>query len=831
MKKFKLLFVNILFFMMILMGGVPVYASSFEGVGHVQTSLEADKSFSILVGFGGKNVMAVQTMVSYESEKLELLSVMPVSTPNGEFTITSGTPKDDNEYKKFMLLADSDHVFQNVNYAVLRFKVKEDFKVGSMARIFFKDFLAAGPYKTEFKDVGFYYTITRDEDMSLDVRREKITEGTDMTIWLEDNFLLIIGGVLAFIIIVFILTHLPTGKLENRERKVINKNKKIKVEKKAGFYDKDAAIPEFKNNKVKDKIDVVPFNPFNSNPNNFNGTNNNQNNNPVPNNQQNGNNGQFFNPFGNNNQGQNNQAFNPLGNNNGQQVNAFENNSPQQMNAFNNNSNAQAFNPLENNDNKPFDPFGSAGNIQANNEVDENAKPIEPVFMTNALNDKKKKKDSGKFFDESVLDGPEDEPSDLFIVPPIEDKKDEPVIDTPINAFDTKPAEDDLDILEELDDDADNKKDKDDDMDMLVFVLLLLLPVGLLFFSNVKAAEYKVDELRKCIVKTGDCTEELNYSKSLGNETDNEYTVLDLIYTKNLDGVQSEIVAEDEIAKITTEAITFPTASTEPEKTTTKVVLGDNKYMVTLKKKNSTTDSLDASEEVQENGSVSFTVTPNVGYGDIYTLDCDKSGIGKSYLEMEGKVIIDGVTANTTCTINFKVNNIELKFKEIYNVQDENDITKKVQTAKDVPITKTYKYGDSLTLELVDIPGYEYRTVTCETNEDVNYVNVEGDKIHIKELKPADGRKMSCNFEYVPTKYTVSFKWNNNMLQTYNVEYNSDYEFIFNYNSRYNFKKVECSNGETYNVTGILEGNVRKYTVKYKHNVLKDVVCKMDEGY
>ena len=813
MKKFNLILFNILVFISLFMGGIPVNASSFETEVHLQNSLESDKTFSIIIGFSGKNIMAIQNQISYESEKLELISVSPVD----DFVVTSSKPKDNNEYKVFNILADADHVYQNNSYAVLRFKVTDEFAIGKAARIFFSDYLAAGPYKTEFRNTGFYYTITRDEELSISAIKKTITDGTKYTIWLEDNFLLIVGGVAAFLFIVFILTHLPTGKLENRERKVIKKGRKVKKDKKSDYYDRDAAIPEFKDNKIKDKIDVVPFNPFNSNPNNFSGTSNNQTNgnNPIPNVP---NNNQQMNAFGNNGGNNNNQPFNPFGtpsgsSNNNQPFNPLGNNNNQQMNAFDNSNNNQPFNPL--------------GNNSANSSVDPNSKTIEPMFMTDAV-DNKKNNNFNKFFDDEDLNSGGKESTGLFSVPPFEEETPKPDDSlNSLNAFSSSPVEEELEELDVSIPEPEKKND-DDDMDMLVFVLLLLLPAGLLFFNNVKAAEYKVEELRQCIVGEGECTEDLNYSKTLGDGKDSEYTVLDLIYTKDLEKVQSEIISEEEIAKITTTEITFPT--TESTTSTTKK-LGDHKFSVTLKKINSTTDSTDATEEVQEGGDVVFSVTPETGYGSTHTLDCDKIGIDSNYLEMEGKVVIDNVTTDVTCTINFKVNDVQIKLKEVYNVQDEEDSTKKRQVSKDIPISSTYKYGSSVELNTIDIPGYEFKTVTCDNNADINIINVEGGNIKITSLTPANERSVSCSLEYSPIRYefTILEPQRFSEILKQKVEYNNTYEIVFPYTDRLIFTRMECSDGQSFKLVGVNDPDVKgrkKYKISYTHKVLEDVTCK-----
>ncbi len=807
MKKFRLFIFTILFTIVCFLGGVTVYASSFEAEAHLQTNLESDKSFSIVIGFSGKNIMAIQNKVSYESEKLVLLSV---ESTDG-FNLTYAEPKDDNEYKVFKMVADSNHVYQNINYAVLRFQVTDDFKVGSAARIFFDDYLAAGPFKTEFVNEGFYYTITRDDDLSISAMRKTITDSTKYIIWLEDNFSFIIGGLLGFLAIIFILTHLPTGKLENRERKVIKKNKKVKKDKKSGYYDKDAAIPEFKENKVKDKIDVVPFNPFNSNPSNFSGTNNQQtngNNNPQ---QNNNNQNQFFNPLANNQQPTNNQPQ-----------------ASQSDNPF-----GQPFTPINETPNNGVQQFDPLGGQTANSNIDPNAKTIEPMFMKSTVNNNKNNNFNKFFDDEDYNPAGNTESNGLFSVPPIEEEK-APLFGEPdaipekakeetpsLNAFNASPDEE----LEELDVQIDDKHD--DDMDILVFILLLILPVGLLFFNNVKAEEYKVEDLRKCIVGISECTEDLNYSKNIGNESDSAYTVLDLIYTKDLAAVQKEIVADEDIPTITTAEITFPTA---PKTTTTTTKpLGENKYNIVLKKINSTTDDQDDESEVQENGNVVFAVTPKVGYGASYTLECDKTNVKPSYLEMEGKVIIDNVEAGATCTINFKVNEVNITLKETYNIQDEEDPNKKIQSAKDVPVSGVHKYGDPLELNVIDIPGYEFKTVTCTNNNDINIVNVEGNKIVINELTPADGRNLSCSLEFTPIQYNLTFKFQTSEVQTYKVEYRNEYDLSVQLNSKFSIRKIECNNGQSFNVVGTLDGNVKKYTIKYKHESLNDVACSLKE--
>ena len=103
-----------------------VFASEFDIKILLENEISDDNTISIVLGYTGKNIMAIQNSVSYDDTMLELMAVSPLS----DFVVTKSELYSSKNYTSFDLVADTNNTYVDMNYAVLTFQIKEKFVKG-----------------------------------------------------------------------------------------------------------------------------------------------------------------------------------------------------------------------------------------------------------------------------------------------------------------------------------------------------------------------------------------------------------------------------------------------------------------------------------------------------------------------------------------------------------------------------------------------------------------------------------------------------------------------------------------------------------------------------
>lgn len=439
-----------------------VFASEFDTKILLENEISDDNTISIVLGYTGKNIMAIQNSVSYDDSMLELMAVSPLS----DFVVTKSELYSSKNYTSFDLVADTNNTYVDMNYAVLTFQIKEKFVKGKYTKIFFYSYLSAGPYKDKYRNSGYYLDIKNDGGRYISYVRYTINKNTRLKIWFDDNLFFIVGFSILILLLIIILIRIPGLIIKYKEidleRKIDrNRNDDIRP-----FRIKDSLGPNVKKeSNIKDRIEIVPNNPFNSKPSEF----------EMP-------------KLREEPKTYNFSPYNP-------EIQNRES-TPEIVTIEPERENVEycfsALNPT----NVRTTPNHNNNNIQPLNQI------IQGSFEPKEYN-----------FNVLQSDGKD---NDLMLF---------------------KPA---------------NIEDKDDNShnNIGIFILMLLIPISLLGAAKVSAIDYKVQELRECIVGNQDCYEEYDYSG------DGEFDVLDLIYTKDLESIADQIVPED---KITTSGTTRTT--------------------------------------------------------------------------------------------------------------------------------------------------------------------------------------------------------------------------------------------------------------------------------
>lgn len=182
-----------------------VYAatSNFEPTINMEPDI-TENLISVIVGYKGENIMAITHTIAYERDYLSLIDV----TTLDNFTVTKGNEEQEGNFQTLKILADSDYAFEDTNYAVLTFELKDKFKVGKSSKIFMYTYEAIGPDKDKYRSTGYEMTLRRDAAGEMAFLLKAIDSSTKREYWLSQNYLiiiavfLVIGGIVATIFLI-----------------------------------------------------------------------------------------------------------------------------------------------------------------------------------------------------------------------------------------------------------------------------------------------------------------------------------------------------------------------------------------------------------------------------------------------------------------------------------------------------------------------------------------------------------------------------------------------------------------------------------------------------
>lgn len=761
---------------------VNVYAatSNFEPTINMEPDI-TENQISIIVGYKGENIMAVMQNISYESNYLSLVDV----TMMDNFVVTKGNEHKDASFQTLKILADSDYAFEDINYAVLTFELKDKFKVGKSSKIFMYSYEAIGPNKDKYRHKGYEMTLRRDEVGQMAFLLKIIDSSTKREYWLSQNYLIIIAVVLGVGGILLMIFLIPTKrKREKRAEKIHqemtegkNPEKKevdpIKID-----YDMIEDLGTVKKEvDMSQAIEVSDLKPFGEAEGKFvsqemvSST-------PVQ------------------------QA--PMM----QQTQVMPNVQPTQQSveqAVVQEEPINAFNMTIETNQSSAPQEQNQGQI---NPMPQNQTPVmevhpNPQIINSQNNGPAINPNSGAVIQNNTLQEiPEEKKEDLILFQPT------------------------------FEDNNDNRGN-DGNINPMSFILILILSMSLVV-PYVKAIEYRVSELRDCIVGNIPYDSELDYNH------DGKVDIADIIETKDLSNttlgddrpshnfkpVESEgvhitdptttIVTSRQTTTTTTKNGVFNINTTQKRTTTNKVVTTKGtttkttttkttttkttaaKYTVTLSNNNSKTDNKSVS--VVSGKTAIFKVTPNVGY--TYDSVSCSNGANVTYSKTTNKLEVKNVTSNMSCTINFKE-------------RDDMKLNITATHGKVSPATVRGPYKSSLSSSVTPSNGYQYKSHSCTNGLSATYDESSG-TLTVKSMTD-DG---SCKVIFEEKTYQMTIKASG-IEKKFNSKYNQKTEFTIEANKK--FTKLRCNNLiKTFTVTEPSSGNF-KHT--FNMALTKDTVC------
>ncbi|MDE5629966.1 MAG: hypothetical protein K2I70_00045 [Bacilli bacterium] len=767
MKYFR--YILTMFFCII---AINVYAatSNFEPTINMEPDI-TENQISIIVGYKGENIMAVTQTISYEEDYLSLVDV----TMMDNFVVTKGNEKKDSSFQTLKILADSDYAFEDINYAVLTFELKDKFKVGKSSKVFMYSYEAIGPNKDKYRHKGYEMTLRRDEVGQMAFLLKIIDSSTKREYWLSQNYLIIIAAVLGIGGIIAMIFMIPTKrKREKRAEKIHkemvegkNPEKKsidpIKID-----YDMIEDLGTVKKEvDMSQAIEVSDLKPFGETE------------------------GKFVSSDMVKATSQVQQmpqtpvitqdAFNAVGNGDSSIVEEAP------INAFN----------------MTIDSGLANKNQESRQENEQNVVTpmtevrLNPQVISNQGDNQAVNSNS------SFKEIPEEKKEDLILFQP---------------TFGDENAEDGT--------------SNNGNIPPLSIILVLILSLSLLV-PHVMAIEYRVSELRDCIVGN------IPYDAELDYNNDGKVDIADIIETKDLSNtilgddkpshnfkpVESEgvhvtdptttIVTSREPTTTTKKGVfninTTPKRTTSKgtttKKTTTKKTTTSRttttkttatKYTVTLNTNNSKADR--NSVIVVSGKTATFKVTPNVGY----TYDSVSCGNGASvtYSKSTKKLEVKSVNANMSCTINFKE-------------RDDMKLTVTASHGKVSPSTVKGAYKASVSSKVTPSNGYQYKSHSCTNGLNATYDEASG-TLTVKSLID-DG---SCKVIFEEKTYQMTIKVSG-IEKKYNSKYNQKTSFSIESNKVY--KKLKCNNLSKNFTTTNVSSSIIKYT--FEMALTKDTVC------
>lgn len=755
---------------------VNVYAatSNFEPTINMAPDI-TENQISVIVGYKGENIMALTQNISYEREYLTLVDV----TTMDNFVVTKGNEQKDGNFQTIKLLADSDYAFEDINYAVLTFELKDKFKVGKSSKVFMYTYEAAGPNKDKYRHKGYEMTLRRDDVGEMAFLLKVIDSSTKREYWLSQNYLIIIAVVLVIVGIVATIFLIPSKrKKEKRAEKIREElNGKTQVSEKNSKdidpikidYDMIEDIGTIKKEvDMSQAIQVSDLKPF----------------------------GEAEGKYSKENQG--NMPSN---------VGNIQNNQMNQLNPLN----QQVPEPMA----PPMQAMVEMQAMASENNKVEDAPAIDAFSMK---------------IDNSQV--PAQEPSKQGIV-----NTNEPQQTNTLNAsIQELPEEkqEDLILFQPTFGDNEDNNNNNGTNNIMSFILLLIISMSILI-PNIRALEYRVEELRDCIVGN------IPYDSELDYNNDGRIDVSDIIETKDLSNTSLEPDAPTHNFKpieneggYVTEPV--PTVTTTTEKTTkfninttTKRTTNNNSgnttrktttkrtttkntttkkttttmaqaptYKVSLSVNNASTNKNSAS--VVSGKSTSFTLTPNKGY-TFDSVSCT-GGASATYGKVSKKLDVKNVTSNTTCTANFKE-------------RDDMKVTISASHGKVSPATLKGPYKSSVSSTVSPSTGYQYKSHSCTNGLSATY-DTNSNSLVIKSLTD-DG---SCKVIFEEKTYQMTVKVSG-IEKKFSAKYNIATDYTFETNKT--LTKLKC-NGltRTFNKSDLGNGTY-KYVFNYK--MTKDTTC------
>ena len=182
-KYFLVLFVSIFGFSL----SVLAESSNFEPFITMDTDI-TENQVKLALGFAGEELMTVKSTLAYDSNKLSLVEVQALDN----FNVTTSLEESDGKYRTIEILADSDYSFNESNYAVLVFEVKNNFKKNNKSDVFLYDYTASGPEKIKFRSTGVIATLNRVSISEMNFVLDNIDNGTKTKYWLLSHIYLFV---------------------------------------------------------------------------------------------------------------------------------------------------------------------------------------------------------------------------------------------------------------------------------------------------------------------------------------------------------------------------------------------------------------------------------------------------------------------------------------------------------------------------------------------------------------------------------------------------------------------------------------------------------------
>ena len=209
-KYFLVIFVSIFGFSL----SVLAESSNFEPFITMDTDI-TENQVKLALGFAGEELMTVKSTLAYDSNKLSLVEVQALDN----FNVTTSLEESDGKYRTIEILADSDYSFNESNYVVLVFEVKNNFKKNNKSDVFLYDYTASGPEKIKFRSKGVIATLNRVSISEMNFVLDNIDNGTKTKYWLLSHIYLFVIIILVIVGVVVLILLLPSKrKKEMREK-------------------------------------------------------------------------------------------------------------------------------------------------------------------------------------------------------------------------------------------------------------------------------------------------------------------------------------------------------------------------------------------------------------------------------------------------------------------------------------------------------------------------------------------------------------------------------------------------------------------------------------
>lgn len=234
--------------LLILFISIPANAlriSHYEATFDLDPDIKDDQ-ITMFFGYRGEESYTTSLEIEYDSTLLEYVEANPTEgfyVDVKEQTLSSNT-------KKLSLTYTANFVITQITYGSVIFKVKNNFLVGDTTEIKVSNVISTNDNGNKYRSEGYYLSVKRETTKTMSAVKSDFGAETDRKKFIDKILPFVIVGIIAIFLIMFMILLIPTGKHEDRSKKVTSQ-----IDPKNYPQPGVGPLPKFNKKKKKDIIE------------------------------------------------------------------------------------------------------------------------------------------------------------------------------------------------------------------------------------------------------------------------------------------------------------------------------------------------------------------------------------------------------------------------------------------------------------------------------------------------------------------------------------------------------------------------------------------------